>query len=464
VSAGAAFWYLHNGPGHVTHAGSTAEAGLDDNAAYQLVTTFVQDSDWSDARLVALNTDLGTIGDDVFATAADSPVYQHFVDDVRRRFKEQQALAAKPLVPENSPIAALAVTVGLDLHSPDNAVHIAPLVDHDTTRPPASAADARPMVRRQATSARVDTDTASGAKAPALPASGAPTTVATSNSMSASHRPAAAPQPGSAPPEASHTEAPAAAAAGSEPCRAALGATRRPRCQDALKTGGVGPMLAVVPAGTFKMGNAAEAAERPVRSVSIGAPFAISVYEVSQAEYRIFCERTGRSVPAQPWSGDDFPVVKVSWNDAQEYVRWLSAATGERYRLPTEAEWEYAARAGVTGLFPSGDTLSPTDAWFSTGKQRLDTPARRSQQFNRNKFQLFHMVGNVREWVQDPWAAHYNGAPADGSARKADGEARVVRGGSYVDSATKLRLTTRESLAASASDALTGVRVVREVH
>jgi formylglycine-generating enzyme required for sulfatase activity len=223
-------------------------------------------------------------------------------------------------------------------------------------------------------------------------------------------------------------------------------------------------MLAVVPAGAFEMGNSAEADERPVHHVSIGAPFAMSTYEVSQAEYRTFCERTGGTMPAQPWDGDDYPVVKVSWNDAQEFVRWLSSATGEHYRLPTEAEWEYAARAGVTGLFPSGDTLSPTDAWFSTAKQRLDMPARRNQQFNRNKFQLLHMVGNVREWVQDAWVTHYDGAPTDGSARTADGDVHVVRGGAYVDSATKLRLTTRENLGASTTDTLTGIRVVRDVH
>jgi formylglycine-generating enzyme required for sulfatase activity len=90
-------------------------------------------------------------------------------------------------------------------------------------------------------------------------------------------------------------------------------------------------------------------------------------------------------------------------------------------------------------------------------------PARRAQQFNRNKFQLFHMVGNVREWVQDSWVPQYDGAPTDGSARKTDGEVRVVRGGAYVDSAAKLRLTTRESLGASATDVITGIRVVRDV-
>jgi formylglycine-generating enzyme required for sulfatase activity len=475
VAAGAgAFWYLR--AGSTAPSVSTANTGLESNAAYRLVTAFTQDADWSDARLIALNTDLSTVGDDVLATAGDSTAYQHFVDDVRRRFKEQQALSARPLVPENSPIAALAVTVGLDLHSPDSAVHIAPVVDRvaasetrvrETMRPAASTTAARPITQHTPTgSAHTEPETTPAVKATTAPSAAVvPAPAASTNSVQSSRR-STAPPPASAPAATAHTQMPvAAAASGGEPCTAALAATRRPRCQDAFKAGGgLGPMMAVVPAGAFEMGNAAEEAERPVHHVTISTPFAMSTYEVSQQEYRTFCERSGRTMPAQPWSGDDYPVVKVSWNDAQEYVRWLSAATGEHYRLPTEAEWEYAARAGVTGLFPSGDTLSPTDAWFSTAKQRLDMPARRNQQFNRNKFQLFHMVGNVREWVQDSWVAQYDGAPTDGSARTTSGEARVVRGGAYVDSATTLRLTTRENLATSASDTLTGIRVVRDVH
>jgi len=211
------------------------------------------------------------------------------------------------------------------------------------------------------------------------------------------------------------------------------------------------------------MGNADAANEGPAHLVTIRQPFAISVQEISQGEFRLYCEKTGKGCPTQPWAGDDYPVVNVSWNDARDYVQWLSQMTGERYRLPTEAEWEYAARAGQTGLFPAGDSLSPTDAYYSDGA-KLTAPARRSQKFNANAWRLFHMVGNVREWVEDSWSANFDGAPTDGSAREGGGVAtRVVRGGSYVDGHTKLRLTTREAVSADSYDALTGIRVVREI-
>jgi len=211
------------------------------------------------------------------------------------------------------------------------------------------------------------------------------------------------------------------------------------------------------------MGSNASAAEGPVHRVTLRKAFSIGVYEVSQSEFRQYCESAGRSCAAQPWAGDDYPVVNVSWNDAVAYAEWLSSVTGQHYRLPTESEWEYAARAGQTGLYPSGDALSATDAWFALH----DAPARpapRSQQFNHNAFRLYHTVGNVREWVGDIWSGNFAGAPTDGAARTT-GQAgfHVVRGGSYVDTASKLRLTTREGLTAGTRDALTGFRVVREL-
>ena len=214
------------------------------------------------------------------------------------------------------------------------------------------------------------------------------------------------------------------------------------------------------------MGNADASSERPAHQVTIRQSFAISVEEVSQAEFRWYCTKTGRPCPAQPsWTGDDYPVVNVSWNDATEYARWLSQVTGKHYRLPTEAEWEYAARAGQTGLFPQGDSLNPVDAYFSD-KSKLVAPAPRQQNkdFNANPWHLYHMIGNVREWVQDSWEPSFDGAPTDGSAREKTGSTqRVVRGGSYADGRAKLRLTTRESLNADARDAVTGIRLVREM-
>jgi formylglycine-generating enzyme required for sulfatase activity len=154
----------------------------------------------------------------------------------------------------------------------------------------------------------------------------------------------------------------------------------------------------------------------------------------------------------------------VSWSDARAYVQWLSSVTHARYRLPTEAEWEYAARAGQTGPFPGGDALSPTDAHFSMAT-RQSAPARRSEKYKANGFRLLHTLGNVREWVDDAWVPGYEGAPSDGSAVKSSAAAgsRVTRGGSYVDGPARLRLSLREAAPEGTRDAFTGFRVVREL-
>lgn len=222
--------------------------------------------------------------------------------------------------------------------------------------------------------------------------------------------------------------------------------------------------MAVIPAGAFDMGSTAAAEEQPIHHVTIGQPFAVSVYEVSQGEFRQFCEATHRPCTQQPWSGDDYPVVEVSWDDARAYTDWLSSVTQHHYGLPTEAQWEYAARAGSTGLYPNGDsTLSPTDANYSVSKLQT-VAARRSERFNANAFRLMHTLGNVREWVQDAWVQNYKGAPDDGTAvRSTQGAMRVARGGSYADGASRLRLSLREGLAPGTRDVTTGFRIVREL-
>jgi len=220
--------------------------------------------------------------------------------------------------------------------------------------------------------------------------------------------------------------------------------------------------MAVVPAGTFDMGSTAASEEQPVHHVTISQPFAVSVYEVSQGEFKQFCDATHRACAAQPWTGDDYPVVNVSWDEARAYADWLTSVTHHHYALPTEAQWEYAARAGSTGLYPNGDTtLSPTDAYYSVAKEQT-VAARRSQRFNANAFRLEHTIGNVREWVDDVWVQNFTGAPDDGTAVRSSGAAmRVVRGGSYADSAARLRLSLREGLAPSTRDVTTGFRIVR---
>jgi formylglycine-generating enzyme required for sulfatase activity len=251
--------------------------------------------------------------------------------------------------------------------------------------------------------------------------------------------------------------------ANDDACRTELIGSRRPFCHDMLAPNVVGPSMALIPAGAFDMGSTAAADEQPVHHVTIRAPFAISIYEVSQGEFAEYCRRAGRACPPQPWSGDDYPVVNVSWDDARAYASWLSTVTHQRYALPTEAQWEYAARAGRTGLFPSGETLSPTDAHYSMLTKQT-AAARRSQKFNANAFRLMHTVGNVREWVEDAWTPTFAGAPNDGSAISLTQSAqRVVRGGSYTDGASRLRLSLREGLPASTRDETTGFRIAREL-
>jgi formylglycine-generating enzyme required for sulfatase activity len=190
----------------------------------------------------------------------------------------------------------------------------------------------------------------------------------------------------------------------------------------------------------------------------------MSVNEVSFAEFNAYCTAAGARCPENPWGGADYPVVLVSWNEAVAYTEWLSAQTGRRYRLPSEAEWEYAARARTTSQYPFGDIVTPIAA-RSSANGTVDSPlANGDRSVNRNDFRLYHMVGNVREWVADGWQADYAGAPGDGSARTAvSSTSRVVRGGAYSDGARQLRSAARLSLEPTASDRMTGFRVVREL-
>jgi formylglycine-generating enzyme required for sulfatase activity len=463
-------WVLSRGG----HPGAEADAVSGGRAlagpVYDVVVPFMERGDWSDAQLTALNASLLELGDQQLATVARERWFQRFVDEVRSRLKEHQALAAAPLTADNSAVAALAVTVGLDLDSPDAGIHIAsvrapastPAEPHEAGTPPAAnrahaPASEAPAIEGAGASSKSEVN-------PRAHASSGGAGTATSGNLDTGA--------GGATDTAAKTKAPAVAssahaspkASSENACRLELIGSRRPFCSDPLPTG-EGPMLALVPAGSFDMGSTAADAERPVHRVTISAPFAVSVNEVSQAEYKQFCDHTGRSCAAQPWVGDDYPVVNVSWDDARAYTEWLSSVTHERYRLPSEAQWEYAARAGQAGPFPGGDSLSPTDAHFSAAVKQT-APARRSEKFKPNRFRLLHTLGNVREWVADAWAPSYEGAPADGSAVGAAAGAevmRVTRGGSYADGAARLRLSLREGLPSGTRDPFTGFRVVREL-
>lgn len=457
---GAWWWLAPQSPG--AGGTSTMPTAAEQGRIHSLLTQFTDRGDWSDTHLATLNADLLELGGAQLSASADEAWFQRFVDEIRRRLKEQQALASTPLSADNSPLAALAITVGLDLNAPDAAIHIAALPPPRATeseavpRPSAMKVAATPGAEHApATTPTVEDDkTSSPAKVSASLAAAAPVGANDHPAAKSGVTLASAATPASA-------EAPTHEGA----CRSDLIGTRRPFCHDMLPAGVEGPPLALVPAGAFDMGSTVAAEEQPVHRVTIRAPFAISVYEVSQAEFKEFCSQPDRACPKQPWSGDDYPMVNVTWDEARAYTAWLSSVTHQRYSLPSEAQWEYAARAGRTGLFPSGDQLSPTDAHYSMLAKQT-TAVRRSQKFNANAFRLLHTVGNVREWVEDAWAPSFAGAPSDGTATTAatsQSAQRVARGGSYADGAARLRISLREGLPAGTRDAMTGFRIVREL-
>ena len=243
--------------------------------------------------------------------------------------------------------------------------------------------------------------------------------------------------------------------------------------------------MVVVPAGAFMMGSPddmkhRQKAEGPVHRVEIKQPFALGKFEVTLDQFTTFVRETGHHSEYDCWTRDhnavqrmfgyhfyqegNHPVLCVTWPDAKAYVAWLSAKTTKEYRLPSEAEWEYAARAGTDGQYPFaggdericayGNVFDQTK--YSTLKPRDDMPpiapcsdgfayTAPVGSFAPNAFGFHDMMGNVNEWVEDCWNDSYVGAPDDGSAWTT-GRCflRVVRGSSYGSMLYDLRVTARE--------------------
>ena len=187
------------------------------------------------------------------------------------------------------------------------------------------------------------------------------------------------------------------------------------------------PEMVVIPAGSFEMGSNEKADEQPVHRVNVPS-FLIGKTEVTQGQWKAVM---GSNPSYFSSCGEDCPVEQVSWNEAQEFAQRLSQKTGKQYRLPSEAEWEYAARAGSNTQWSFGDSESQLAeyAWFVSNSQRKTHPA---AQKKPNVFGLYDMHGNVWEWTQDCWNANYSGAPTNGSAwQSGDCRYRVLRGGSW---------------------------------
>lgn len=232
------------------------------------------------------------------------------------------------------------------------------------------------------------------------------------------------------------------------------------------------PELVVVPAGSFMMGSpdleeARTESESPMHRVTIAEPFAAGVYEVTFEEWD-YCVSEGG---CDGYSANDYgfgrgkrPVVGVSWDDAQQYVSWLSLKTGHPYRLLSEAEWEYAARAGTATPYHTGESISASEANFNgiwVGEPTRDEPLPVGS-FPGNAFGLHDVHGNVNEWVQDCWNGNYEGAPDDGGAWEAgDCSRRILRGCSYGDSPGCLRSASRGGIPKAERSRAWGVRVAR---
>lgn len=286
--------------------------------------------------------------------------------------------------------------------------------------------------------------------------------------------------------------------------------------QDRISSsGGMAPRVVVVAAGSYLMGSQVKQRGRsdnegPQHRVTIGRGFGLGLQEVTVDQFRAFIEAGGYQTEAERdgrstiwdeqagrlterervnWRHDyegnraqgDLPVLHVSWNDAQAYVRWLSEATGEPYRLPTEPEFEYALRAGSTTLYWWGDSrprelvenltgegdVSASDRSWSTFFRAYDDgywgPAPGAS-FLPNPWGLHDMASNVSEWVMDCWHETYVRAPVDGSAWDNPGcTRRVVRGGYWASSPVQARSTSRLSASAGYHGPTAGFRIARDL-
>ena len=278
---------------------------------------------------------------------------------------------------------------------------------------------------------------------------------------------------------------------------------------------GKAPAMVVVPTGSFLMGSPAgepghQDNETPPHWVSIGKGMAVARGEITVAQFRDFVRRSGykpesitrggasvyeertgalREESSATWeddyagrpAGDSLPVVNVSWNDASAYARWLSQHTGKRYRLLSEAEFEYAERAKTTTAYWWGTGKPPRAVENLTGSNDRSVRGRRWSNafrgyrdgywgpapvasFSPNAFGLYDMSGNVSEWTQDCWHDSYLRAPRDGSAWVNPGcNARVMRGGSWGSSPDQDRSAFRQGVTASVRSGRIGFRVVREL-
>ncbi|HEY2021396.1 SUMF1/EgtB/PvdO family nonheme iron enzyme [Paraburkholderia sp.] len=228
------------------------------------------------------------------------------------------------------------------------------------------------------------------------------------------------------------------------------------------------PIMIAVPAGSFAMGsNTDDPSEKPVHRVSIGTPFAIGKYPVTVEQWNA-CVAANACAKLTPESNSNksAPARDLSWDDAQQYVKWLATTTGKPYRLPTEAEWEYADRGGTTTAYWWGEKMRKGtanckdcgDPWHKEGPESVGS-------FTPNPLGLHDMNGSVWEWTADCWHNSYQGAPTDGHAWDSPGcEMRVIRGGSWREGGNYMLSATRFKYSSGVRQSQDGFRVVKDLH
>ncbi|MDS4021533.1 MAG: formylglycine-generating enzyme family protein [Candidatus Competibacter sp.] len=246
--------------------------------------------------------------------------------------------------------------------------------------------------------------------------------------------------------------------------------------RDRLRDGSDGPAMIVIPAGEFWMGSPESEARRNSNErwhqVKIERPFAIGRYAVTFAEYDRFCDATGRQQPEDiGWGRGSQPVININWYDAVDYTEWLSAQTGQAYRLPTEAEWEYVARAGTKTAFWWGDSITTDQANYNGRYVTYGPYGRKGTnseqtvpvgQFQPNPWGLHQVHGNVWEWTGSPYEQNYGGAEMR-YAGKNEGGARAVRGGSWFSRPVGVRSATRFWADPAVRSYVQGVRLARSL-
>jgi formylglycine-generating enzyme required for sulfatase activity len=237
--------------------------------------------------------------------------------------------------------------------------------------------------------------------------------------------------------------------------------------------------MMLVPGGSFVMGSPDEEPERygyegPQHEVTVPS-FFMGRYPVNQAQWQFVATLPQQEIPLNPKPAHFqqnvlAPVEQVSWYETVEFCARLSAQTGRSYRLPSEAEWEYACRAGTTTPFHFGVTISPDLATYDASQAYEEGPVGKAaggitpvgSAGVANAFGLYDMHGNVWEWCQDVWHSNYEGAPTDGSAWMEGGnqDGRVLRGGSWDSNPRKCRSACRNSVRLGLRDDDNGFRVV----